>query len=72
MVERHNKTITNYLSVFVFDQSDLDKLVPLFLVSYRNSQHETTNYTRAMFLTGKEMKRFIDLMFDTRSLTDEN
>ncbi|KAJ8935544.1 hypothetical protein NQ318_003625 [Aromia moschata] len=35
---------------------DWDKLVPLFLLSYRSSQHESTTYTPSMLTSGREMK----------------
>ena len=64
MVERHNRTINQYLSIFVDEhQRNWDKLVPLFLLAYRSSQHESTGYTPSMLLTGREMKLPVDLMF---------
>ncbi|KAJ8934805.1 hypothetical protein NQ318_010219 [Aromia moschata] len=55
MVERHNRTICHYLSKFVSEnQRDWDKLVPLFLLSYRSSQHESTTYTPSMLTSGKK------------------
>ncbi|KAJ8935814.1 hypothetical protein NQ318_023368 [Aromia moschata] len=41
---------------------DWDKLVPLFLLSYRSSQHESTTYTPSMLTSGREMKLPTDLM----------
>lgn len=65
MVERHNRTISNYESLFVSDcQPGLGKLAPLFLLSIRSSQHETTGYTPSMLVTKREMKLPIDLMYD--------
>ncbi|KAJ8952343.1 hypothetical protein NQ318_017237 [Aromia moschata] len=63
MVERHNRTICHYLSKFVSEnQRDWDKLVPLFLLSYRSSQHESTTYTPSMLTSGREMKLPTDLI----------
>ncbi|KAJ8953363.1 hypothetical protein NQ318_023479 [Aromia moschata] len=39
-----------------------DKLVPLFLLSYRSSQHESTTYTPSMLTSGREMKLPTDLI----------
>ncbi|KAJ8945580.1 hypothetical protein NQ318_010437 [Aromia moschata] len=41
---------------------DWDKLVPLFLLSYRSSQHESTTYTPSVLTSGREMKLPTDLM----------
>ncbi|XP_074029272.1 uncharacterized protein [Leptinotarsa decemlineata] len=63
MVERHNRTISNYLSMFVSEnQRDWDKLVPLFLLAYKSSQHDVTGYTPSMLLTGRELKLTIDVL----------
>ncbi|KAJ8957193.1 hypothetical protein NQ318_007755 [Aromia moschata] len=40
---------------------DWDKLVPLFLLSYRSSQHESTTYNPSMLTSGREMKLPTDL-----------
>ncbi|KAJ8913018.1 hypothetical protein NQ315_002896 [Exocentrus adspersus] len=71
IVERHNRTINQYLSMFVSEnQRNWDKLIPLFLLAYRSSQHEATGYTPSMLLTGREMKLPIDLIRD-KPLTDD-
>ncbi|KAJ8946479.1 hypothetical protein NQ318_004525 [Aromia moschata] len=44
------------------NQRDWDKLVPLFLLSYRNSLHESTTYTPSMLTSGRDMKLPTDLM----------
>ncbi|KAJ8957102.1 hypothetical protein NQ318_007317 [Aromia moschata] len=63
MVERHNRAICHYLSKFVSEnQRDWDKLVPLFVLSYRSSQHESITYTPSMLTSGREMKLPTDLM----------
>ncbi|KAJ8961434.1 hypothetical protein NQ318_014681 [Aromia moschata] len=57
------KTVCHYLSKFVSEnQRDWDKLVPLFLLSYRGSQYESTTYTPSMLTSGREMKLPTDLM----------
>ncbi|KAJ8944277.1 hypothetical protein NQ318_009654 [Aromia moschata] len=63
MVERHNRTICHYLSKFVSEnQRDWDKLVSLFLLSYRSSQHGSTTYTPSMLTSVREMKLPTDLI----------
>ncbi|KAJ8939798.1 hypothetical protein NQ318_022728 [Aromia moschata] len=44
------------------EEWDWDKLVPLFLLSYRSSQHESTTYTPSMLTSGREMKLPTDLI----------
>lgn len=43
------------------NQRGWDKLVPLFVLSYRSAQHEVAGYTPTVILTGREMKLPIDL-----------
>ena len=51
MVERFNRTLEAQLSKFVSDhQRDWDKLVPLLLMAYRTSVHETTDQTPARLM----------------------
>ncbi|KAJ8961402.1 hypothetical protein NQ318_014647 [Aromia moschata] len=45
-------------------EMDWDKLVPLFLMSYRSSQYESTTYTQSMLTSGREMKLPTDLILD--------
>ncbi|KAJ8952365.1 hypothetical protein NQ318_017259 [Aromia moschata] len=47
------------------DGVDWDKLVPLFLLPYRSSQHESTTYTPSMLTSGREMKLPTDLMLES-------
>ncbi|GBN01692.1 Retrovirus-related Pol polyprotein from transposon 412 [Araneus ventricosus] len=43
MVERFNRTILKYLSLFVSrNQTDWDRHLPLFLLAYRSAEHEVT------------------------------
>lgn len=62
LVERLIRTLLQYLSMFVADhQRDWDDWVPLFLLSYRSSKHETTKHTPSMVLTGMELRLPMDL-----------
>jgi len=64
VVERHNRTINQYLSMFVSDiQRNWDKLIPLLFSTYRSSQQESTGYTPSMLLIGREMRLPVDLLF---------
>ncbi|KAJ8939291.1 hypothetical protein NQ318_008281 [Aromia moschata] len=44
------------------NNKDWDKLVSLFLLTYRSSQHESTTYTPSMLTSGREMKLPTDLI----------
>ena len=44
-------------------QRDWDERVPLFLMAYRASTHETTDVTPANMVFGREVRLPCDLMF---------
>ena len=55
MVERFNRTIEAQLSKFVdYHQKDWDLHIPLLLMAYRTSVHETTGCTPAMMMMGRD------------------
>lgn len=60
--ERFNRTLLDYLSKFVDrEQKTWDKLLPLALLSYRASTHESTKFSPAMLNLGRELTLPIDL-----------
>ena len=64
MVERFNRTLEAQLSMFVDkNHRDWDTLVPLMMMAYRSAVHDTTGYTPARLLFGREMRLPIDLAF---------
>ena len=64
MVERFNRTIQQHLSKMVGEnQVDWDKHIPLFLMAYRGSVHNTTKATPSKMLFGREIRLPCDLMF---------
>ena len=64
MVERFNRTLEAQLSMFVDkNHRDWDMLVPLMTMAYRSAVHDTTGYTPARLLFGREMRLPIDLAF---------
>jgi transposase InsO family protein len=64
MVERMNRTITNYLSKVVSEcQRDWDRHIPLFLMAIRSAINESTGQTPAKVLFGREMRLPCDLVF---------
>ena len=63
MVERYNRTIEAQLTTFVQDhQRDWDRHLPLLLMSYCSAVHETTKFTLAMLMFGRELHVPLDLL----------
>ncbi|MCG7876282.1 MAG: RNase H-like domain-containing protein [Candidatus Thiodiazotropha endolucinida] len=64
MIERANRTILNMLSAFVSEhQRDWDEYVPLVMMAYRSSVHESTSTSPSMMTFGREIRLPIDLIF---------
>ena len=62
MVERFNRTIESQMSKFVdANQRDWDVHVPLLLMAYRSSVHDTTGCTPAQLMLGRSLRLPIDL-----------
>ena len=75
MVERFNRTLKNMLSKFVKDNvSDWDCHLPLLMMAYRSSVHETTGCSPSELMFGREIRLPVDLMFGVpkseKDLTD--
>ena len=63
MVEHYNRTIEAQLATFVQDhQKDWNQHLPLLLMSYRSAVHETTKFTLAMLMFGRELRVTLDLL----------
>uniref|UniRef100_A0A1B0DGT8 Integrase catalytic domain-containing protein n=1 Tax=Phlebotomus papatasi TaxID=29031 RepID=A0A1B0DGT8_PHLPP len=72
MVERANRTIMEYLSKFVQDnQSDWDVLLPLFGLAYRSAMHESTVFTPAVMMLGRELRLPVDLKYGKAGNAEE-
>jgi hypothetical protein len=57
MVERYMKTIEEHLrKVVSTHQRDWDERVPIFLLAYRASTHDTTGMTPANMVFGRELR----------------
>ncbi|PNF24989.1 hypothetical protein B7P43_G08361 [Cryptotermes secundus] len=64
MVERYVKTIEEHLRKVVSShQRDWDERLPLFLLAYRASTHNTTGLTPAGLVFGRELRLPCDLLF---------
>ncbi|XP_058444796.1 uncharacterized protein LOC131426233 [Malaya genurostris] len=57
-----NRTLLDYLAKFVDkDQQNWDNILPLALMSYRASIHNSTKFTPALLTLGREIRLPIDL-----------
>jgi len=66
MVERFNRTLEEHLSKVVdIHQKDWDQHIPSFLLAYRSAIHDTTGFTPARVLFGRELRLPCDLKFGT-------
>ena len=64
MIERANRTILYMLSAFVSDQQiDWDDYIPLVMMAYRSSVHESTGTSASKMTFGHEIRLPIDLVF---------
>lgn len=62
-VERQHQTILNYLAKFVSEnQRDWDRWIPLYLLAYRSSKHETTGVTPAELYFAQDLRIPADLL----------
>jgi len=62
-VERQHQTILQYLSKFIEEnQRDWDRWIPMFLLAYRSSKHETTQVTPAELYFGRDLNLPLDLL----------
>jgi len=62
-VERQHQTILNYLAKFISEnQRDWDRWIPMYLLAYRSSKHETTGVTPAELYFARDLRLPIDLL----------
>ena len=62
MVECFNRTLEAQLAKFVSDhQRDWDHHLPLLMMAYRTSVHDTTGETPAMMMMGRDLRLPVDL-----------
>jgi hypothetical protein len=63
MIKRANRTIENMLSAFVDkNQKNWDELVPLLMLAYRFSVHESTGISPNEMVFGRQVTLPIDLV----------
>jgi hypothetical protein len=64
MLERYIKTIEEHQrKVFASHQRDWDDILPLFILAYWQSTHNTTGWTPATLVFGRELRLPCDLLF---------
>ena len=64
MIERANRTIENMLSAFVDEnQKNWDDLIPLLMLAYRSSVHESTGVSPNEMVFGHSVILPVDLVF---------
>ena len=64
LVERIQRTIEDMLSKYIqSNQRNWDELLPLILMAYRSSKHESTNMTPNMMMLGREIDLPVDLIY---------
>jgi len=63
-VERFNRTHLSMLSKYVHEnQKDWDLHLQKVVIAYRTGKHETTQYTPAYLLFGRELRIPVDVMY---------
>ena len=71
MVERAKRSIQNMISSYISDaQDDWDEHIPLLMLAYRPSIHETTGISPAMMMLGRELTFPVDMTLG-RPIRDE-
>jgi transposase InsO family protein len=64
LVERFNRTIEDMLSKAVRrDQRNWDEILPLLMLAYRSSEHESIGFTPCMMMFGREAELPVDLLY---------
>jgi hypothetical protein len=64
MMERYVKPVDEqFRKVVCTHQWDWDERLPIFLLAYRESTHETTGVTPSSMVFGRELRLPCDLMF---------
>ncbi|KAK3086868.1 hypothetical protein FSP39_024642 [Pinctada imbricata] len=64
LVERFNRTVEDMLSKFVANnQKDWDSYLPLIMLAYRSSRHDSTGFSPCSMMLGREVKLPIDLLY---------
>ena len=72
MVERFNRTLEAMLSMFVADhQRDWDEHLPIVMMAYRATKHESTGCSPNKMMLGREVEIPVDLLYRVPSDTED-
>ena len=64
LVERTQRTIEDMLSKYLeTSQRNWDQVLPLVLMAFRSSKHESTNFSPCMMMLGREVDLPVDLIY---------
>ncbi|XP_056001857.1 uncharacterized protein LOC130048813 [Ostrea edulis] len=64
LVERFNRTLEDMISKYVQpNQRNWDEVLPLMMLAYKSSVHDTTGYSPAKLNLGRELKLPVDLVY---------
>ena len=64
LVERFNRTLLNMLTKCIAaDQRDWDQKLPLLMLAYRSSEHDSTGYSPSQMMLGREVELPVDLLY---------
>lgn len=64
LIERAQRTLEEMLSKYVeTNQRNWDEILPLLLMAYRSSKHESTKMTPNMMMLGREIDLPVDLIY---------
>ena len=64
MVERFNRTIEDQLAKYVEEhQKDWDRHVPYLMMAYRTATHQSTGFSPAVVMFGREPRLPVDIIF---------
>jgi hypothetical protein len=65
LIERFNRTLLSMLSIAAReDKHNWDLMLPVLLLAYRTSVHETTGETPSLLMLGREARLPVDIMYN--------
>ena len=71
LVERFNKTLEDMISKYITtDQREWDSSLPLLMMAYRTSEHESTGYSPNRMMFGREPLLPLDLLLDPKDMDE--
>ena len=66
MIERFNQTVEEMLSKYISeDQRDWDRYLPLMMLAYRTSTHDSTGFSPSLLFMGREPRTPLDMLVGT-------